>query len=468
MKFLEKMRMVKEAEISAAKKQLPLAKIKKNIKKASHSFAKALRRKNGIALIAEFKKSSPSAGSINSKAGLEKFAKLFGKYADAISILTEKKFFSGKTDFTRTAKRFTSKPVLRKDFIIDAYQVYEARYYRADAVLLIANMLPEKKLRELTALTESLGMDALVECDDASSLRKALASGSELIGINNRNLNTMEEDFSKTRRLAKIIPASKRKKMILVSESSISTRKQVESLKGVADAVLVGTSIMNAPVPEVKLKELTGKTLIKFCGTTSKKDALGAVKLGADLIGLNFYKKSPRFVTAAGARKIADAVRGKVLVAGVFVNMEKSGVKKIAKAVGLNVLQFSGNETPAYVKSFKSFGLPVIKAIHVRDAHSVSRAAKYDADFVMLDSFSEGLYGGTGKRIDFGLMGKNKKIKGKKVVFSGGLNAENVGRVIRQFSPLMVDVCSGIEAKPGRKSFSKMKSFISSVKGAGK
>ncbi|MCR4369235.1 MAG: indole-3-glycerol phosphate synthase TrpC [archaeon] len=463
MKFLEKMRKIKQAEIAVQSKKRPVEFLKKKLKKANHAFKKALSRK-GIAIIAEFKKSSPSRGKINAKASLKEFVSLYDEYADAISVLTEKKFFSGNPKFLREAKRRTKKPVMKKDFIIDGYQIYEARYFGADAVLLIANMLTQKKLRELTALSESLGMDALVECDDANTLKRALASGSSIIGINNRNLNTMKEDFKKTRRLAKLIPKALREKIILVSESSINSRAQVDSLEGIVDAVLVGSAIMSARVPKVKLRELCKKTLVKICGTTTKKDAVDAVKLGADIIGLNFYPKSPRFVDDARAKEIALAIRGRALVAGVFVNEKRGRIQNLVKKIPLDLVQLSGNEKPG---EENGFGVPVIKAAHVRGKDSVKRLSLYSCEYMMVDSFKEGEFGGTGKRFDEKLV-KAPGIDNSRLFYSGGLNAQNVGGIIARNSPFAVDVCSGVEAIPGRKSFSKLKAFIRSVESAQK
>ncbi len=461
MSFLAQMKETKAREISERTQQLPLSKMKKKIKKAKHSFLKALQRGEKMRLIAEFKRASPSLGKINEHASLKNFVGLYERHADAISILTEGNYFLGSMKDIAEAKKHTKKPLLRKDFILDTYQIYEARYYGADAVLLIAGFVGKEKLIELVRAADELGMDALVECDSEQTLAMALESGSKIIGINNRDLDTMEEDASKTERLAAHIPRAIRKKIILVAESSIHSRKQIERLEGIADACLVGTSVMSSPAPQTKLKELSGKTLVKICGVTSTRDALAAVRLGADAIGLNFYEKSPRFVTVQKAREIAQAVRGKVLVVGVFVNEASEKVSRIANEAGLGVLQFSGNETPAYARSF---GMPVIKAMHVKDSASIGKARNYDTDMIMLDAFSEGMYGGTGKRIGKGLVDEAELAR-KKIVFSGGLNASNVKSVIKQLRPFMVDVCSGTESEPGIKSLAKMKAFMKSAGG---
>lgn len=462
MSFLKKMKKLKLKELEKTKKKFPLSKLKKGIKKANHAFKKVIKSKKGISLIAEFKKSSPSQGVINKKANLKEFISLYDKYADCISILTEPSYFSGEMEYIKKAKKYTKKPILRKDFILDEYQIYEARFYGCDAILLIADFLPLKRLQELVKVTEKLGMDALVECDDLKSLKKCLESGSSIIGINNRNLDTLTEDFKRTEKLLKNIPSKKRKKMLIISESAIHSRKQVDSLKGKVDSILVGTSIMSFPVPEVKLKELTGQTLVKICGITSKKDALNALKLGADLIGLNFYKKSPRFVSIGKAKELAKILKGKSLIVGVFVDESKAKVKNIIKTVKLDLVQFSGNEKPSYTKGFK---VPIIKAIHIKSKNSIKSSKQFDVEYIMVDSFKKGIFGGTGKRVNKNHV-KNSLIMEKQLVFSGGLKANNVKPIIQEFNPIIVDVCSGVETEPGKKSFSKMKSFINNATGA--
>ena len=463
MTFLEKIKEEKLLEVEIKKNKVPIEKLKKEIKKGNHSFKKALKKK-GVSLIAEFKKASPSLGEINREASLKNYVSLYDKYADCISILTDEKYFNGKLKFLSEAKKYTKKPILRKDFIVDEYQIYESRYCNADAVLLIAEMLSKSQIDAFLGVCKKLGMDALVECHDAKNLEKALSSGAEIIGINNRNLKTMKEDFENTERLLKKIPKAKRKKLIIVSESAIDTVGKINSLKENADAVLIGSAIMSCAVPEIKLKELNGKTLVKICGVTNKKDAQDAVKLGADMVGLNFYEKSPRFVDVKKAKEIADAIKGKALIVGVFVNESPDEVNKIAKNVSLDVLQFSGKEFPGYARNFS---LPIIKAIHIKDKNSIAAAKNYHVPMILVDAFQKGLYGGTGKSINPKMIDVSK-IGNKALVFSGGLNDKNVAGIVKKFRPFMVDTASGVESEAGKKSFSKMKSFISKVRGLNK
>src|SRR3989344_428495 len=465
MNFLEKMRAQKRKELAQKKIRMPIGALLEKVHRADRSFGKSLKVSKGtVALIAEFKKNSPSKGKINNSASLKQYMPIYDKYATAISILTEEKYFGGKIEYLKEARKYTNKPLLRKDFILDSYQIYEARANGADAILLICGFIPLAKLKQLVKISSSLGMDSLVECDSESTLKDALQSGSDIIGINTRNLKTLKEDFSSFFKIAKKIPKKVRKKITLVCESGIYSARQIKELEGICDAALIGTSIMSSPVPQVKLREFAQKPLIKICGITAKKDALLAVQYGADVIGLNFYKKSPRYINVERAKEIAKAVKGKCLVCGVFVNEKITKVKKISQKIGLDMLQFSGDESAQYFKNASNdFSGSIIKAVHIKDKNSIGQINNYGNADIMLDSFSAG-YGGSGKRFDTKLLDA-KKLTGKNIIFSGGRNANNVAGIIKRFRPFMVDVCSGVEKFPGKKSNSKMREFCKIVEG---
>jgi len=457
--FLKKVVTQKKKEVKTAKSLRPLGTFSKKLRKSTRNFRKALKRKGRVALIAEIKKSSPSAGKIIDRFNFNELVSAYDKYADAISVLTDRKFFNGSLGLMRKVSGKTRPPVLRKDFIIDEYQIYEARLYGADAVLLIANILTEKQINDFIRVADSFNMDCLVEVDSATGLKKALSTRADIIGINNRNLSTLRIDMGRFERIAKKIPKKKLKRLVVVAESGYDSRQDIEGLTGRADAVLVGTAISGAPSHRTKLRALKGETLVKICGVTNVKDALNAVRLGTDFIGMNFYSKSPRHVNAAIAGKISGAVHGKAVVVGVFVNEPAANVKIIARKCGLDCLQFSGDESPSYVKQFK---LPIIKAIHVEGRKSIAKANSYNANYLMFDAPHTGEYGGTGKMFRHGLL---SGIGNARPFFvAGGLTSENVGMVVKKLGPFAVDVASGVEERPGKKSYKKMKQFISEVR----
>ena len=217
-------------------------------------FASALRRQKNIALIAEVKKASPSAGVI--RADFDPVC-IAGEYeaagATALSVLTDEKFFQGRLDYLRQIREVVQLPLLRKDFIIDELQIYEA--VNADAVLLIAAILDDAQLRDYRQLAGQLKLAALVEVHDEKELERALNAGAEIIGINNRNLKTFQVDLMTTEKLTAQIPAGN----IIVAESGIHTPADVARVRAAGvNAILVGESLMRSGNITGKVKELLG------------------------------------------------------------------------------------------------------------------------------------------------------------------------------------------------------------------
>jgi indole-3-glycerol phosphate synthase len=216
-------------------------------------FAAALRA-SGIGVIAEFKRRSPSAGTLREAPDLAATLAAYERGgAVAASILTEGPNFGGSLDDLRAARGACALPLLRKDFVVDPFQIREAAAAGADAVLLIVAALEDAQLGELKAAAEELGLDTLVEVHDAHELERALALGGELIGINNRDLRDFSVDVSRTESLLDAIPSG----VIVVSESGISSREQLERLRALGvQAVLVGETLMRAPDPAAALADL--------------------------------------------------------------------------------------------------------------------------------------------------------------------------------------------------------------------
>jgi len=214
-------------------------------------FKEALCSRKQIRVIAEIKFASPSAGPIREKTDPVSIGRIYEDAgAAAISLLTDDRFFKGDVRDLPYLKKSVSLPILRKDFILDPCQVSESFSYGADAILLIARILSETQLKELLCMTRELGMAAVTEVHDASDILKAMEAGADIIGINNRNLDTFSVDLGTTLKLAPLVPEDR----IFVSESGISSAKDLRLLKKVGvNAVLVGTHLMGSP----NLKEAT-------------------------------------------------------------------------------------------------------------------------------------------------------------------------------------------------------------------
>lgn len=261
MSILDEILKNRRRQVGARKSAVPLPELKARIRDANSvkPFGRAIRReqKGPLKLIAELKKASPSQGLIRKDFDLPGIISVYNnKNVDAISVLTEESFFMGKTEFLKDARRMTGKPLLRKDFILDEYQVYEARAYCADAILLIASALEKSQLNDLYWLAKELGLDSLVEVHSWKELEAALSGGADIIGINNRDLSTLNISLNITFEMIRDIPQDR----IVVSESGIQSRNDVESIESTrVDAILVGTTIMKAEDMGAKIDELMGR-----------------------------------------------------------------------------------------------------------------------------------------------------------------------------------------------------------------
>ena len=241
----------KRKEVEANKKNMPLDSFKGKIKLSERDFKAAI-SKNKLNLIAEFKKSSPSKNIVKKEFNLKETISVYNKYADAISILTDKKYFNGSLEDLREASALTSLPLLRKDFIIDEYQIYEARHNNANAILLIASILKNEEIKRFIAVAKKYHMACIVEAHTEEELNRALECNAEIIGINNRNLHTLEIDTNTTLRLAEKIPENK----VIISESGISSNEYIKKIKNKVNAILVGSHFMNSQSIEESIKTL--------------------------------------------------------------------------------------------------------------------------------------------------------------------------------------------------------------------
>lgn len=266
--YLDRILDHKREEVARQQIKVPLDQIRQRADQAlpPRPFSAVLRQPDRLALIAEIKQKSPSKGVLMPNFDPHKLARTYIENgADALSVLTDIRFFGGSLHYLKAIRELQTEldpastaPLLRKDFLLEAYQIYEARAYGADALLLIVAALDDERLRDLLALTEALGMEALVEVHDAAELERALAAGATTIGVNNRDLRTFEVDLATTGQLSALLPTCERP--VLISESGIRDSGDIERLRAWhADAILVGEAIVTAPSIAAKVRELTGK-----------------------------------------------------------------------------------------------------------------------------------------------------------------------------------------------------------------
>jgi indole-3-glycerol phosphate synthase len=253
----------KRAEVSERRAQRSLEMLQAAVKNPSprkdQSFSTALRQP-GVSFIAEIKRRSPSGGELRPGASAGELAQMYASSgAAALSVLTDARYFGGRDDDLIEARSASGLPALRKDFVVDAYQIYEARALDADAVLLIVRSLTGSELRNLLEVTHQLGMDALVEAHSASEVDRALNAGARIIGVNNRDLDTLITDVSLAPRLRPMVPPE----VVFVAESGISQPEQIAALRDAGvDAVLIGESLLRANDPGEKLRTLVAAGLV--------------------------------------------------------------------------------------------------------------------------------------------------------------------------------------------------------------
>jgi indole-3-glycerol phosphate synthase/phosphoribosylanthranilate isomerase len=460
---------------------------------APRPFAAALRPDaDGPArLIAEVKRASPSKGLLAEAFDPEARARAYESgAAAAVSVLTEPHFFRGSLDHLRDVRATVGIPVLRKDFLVDPYQVYEARAAGADAVLLICALLDDEQLEQMLALTRELGMEALVEAHSEEEVRRAVVAGAGVVGVNSRDLRTFAVDPAVVRRLRPLVPADR----VFVAESGIADWQGAAHARAWgADAILVGEALMRAADQRVKAHELAtapggaiaaffagmGRPFIKICGLTAPEQAAHVARLGADAFGLVFAP-SRRRVTPDQACEILGALtprppspQGKgeenlPRAIGVFVNEPASDIARIAEHVGLDAVQLSGDETPeACTEVAAATNLPVVKALRLRTADDLDLLDAYVRAGVipLLDTPSrDGSYGGTGQTGDWELARQIAACW--PVILSGGLTPENVAEALAAVGPRGVDVSSGVETG-GTKDLAKVGAFITAARGSG-
>lgn len=259
MTFLEEIVASTREAVRSSKLNRPAADLKRRIKdrETPRGFADSLSKGPGLKLIAELKQASPSQGRLRERFDPAGIARIFEEEgAAAISVLTEERFFLGSLDDLGRVRKASTRPLLRKDFLIDEYQVYEARAFDADAVLLIAAILDDSRLKDFQSLARDLGMDSLVEVHTEAEVDRALRADARLIGINNRDLATFKTDLATTFRLVRGIPDDR----LVVSESGISQRKDIDRLmEAQVDAVLIGETFMKSSDIRAKIREILGK-----------------------------------------------------------------------------------------------------------------------------------------------------------------------------------------------------------------
>ncbi|WP_343153143.1 bifunctional indole-3-glycerol-phosphate synthase TrpC/phosphoribosylanthranilate isomerase TrpF [Buchnera aphidicola] len=442
--ILRKITLDKLSWIKDRKKKQPLKKFQNFLEKSERNFYSSLQDKK-LNFILECKKKSPSLGVLNKKFNIIEISKIYTKYASVISILTEEKYFLGKLEDIRTVRKNVTQPILCKDFFIDPYQIYLARYYGADAILLMLSILNYDQYILFSNIAHELNMGVLTEINNEKELKIAIAAKSKVIGINNRNLHDLSIDTNKTKQIAPLIP----KNIKIISESGINKYSQIRKLSRIVHGFLIGSSLMQSKDLDFDLKKLIlGNN--KICGLTNLKDVKKVKSSGAIYAGLIFCPFSKRKISVKKAKILTNSIKFNYV--GVFQDSSINYILSVINEVALKAIQLHGNENQEYI-SFLKRKIP--KNISIWKAYSIKKNIPplnlKDIDFYLFDN----LQGGSGKTFDWSIF-KDKILNKEKILLSGGINEKNCLSALKlEFSGL--DFNSGVEKKIGIKSNKKIK-----------
>jgi indole-3-glycerol phosphate synthase/phosphoribosylanthranilate isomerase/anthranilate synthase/indole-3-glycerol phosphate synthase/phosphoribosylanthranilate isomerase len=437
-----------------------------------HRLLQALQSESpSLKIIAEFKRRSPSAGTIRANLSADEVARRYERGgACAISVLTDEAHFGGSIADLRVVRSTTNLPILRKDFIVDPIQIYEAAIAGADAVLLIGAALDDDLLCQLRQVAEDeLGLDALIEVHTSNELRRALNAGANIIGVNNRDLQSFQVSLETSERLIAEAPHDK----IMISESGLQSAQSLRRLNELGfDGFLIGETLMRASDTEKALRDLIGSThfrrastiQIKICGITNARDAKACIDLGAQMIGLNFYPESPRYIQPEVARQIVETLPTDTRAVGVFVDGNADAIRKTANTAGLQSVQLHGNLSPDTVRELAG-EFRVIRAFATHTHFRPEDVSLFPNCDALIDAHHPGLRGGTGQTCNWE-EARGALAFARFLILSGGLNARNVGVAIKAVMPHAVDVCSGVESAPGVKDHRVMEQFVAAVRKA--
>lgn len=439
-------------------------------------FEAALRQQD-FNFICEVKKASPSKGIIAEHFPYLDIAKEYEVAgAAAISVLTEPDFFKGDKKYLQEIASTVRIPVLRKDFIIDEYQIYQAKVWGASAILLICACLDVPTLIKFRELADSLGLSSLVEAHDEHEVQMAIDCGARIIGVNNRNLKDFTVDVQNSVRLRNLVQDD----VIFVSESGLETPEDIQVLRdnniGVA---LMGETFIRSPNKVEKLAYLYGPTYytpkVKMCGISKVETISAVVESKPDYMGLVFAP-SKRQVTVDQAKTLVEELHkqytkrynngteqsnnDEIKTVGVFVNETLDNLVTIAKETNLDAVQLHGDEDEAFIQSLKErTNVGVWKAVQIRSAADAEAWIDSSADMLLFDAYHKDERGGTGEVFDWSCLDEFER----PFILAGGIDSTNVARVIRTVRPYGIDISSGIETD-GVKDNEKIKAFTNIVR----
>lgn len=465
---LEKIVANRRIEIAALKKSMPLSSFIDDLVPTEKDMYAALRRtedKPEAGFILECKKASPSKGLIRPDFDVKSICQTYDKYAAAISVLTDKKYFQGDFEFLKTVTETVKCPVLNKDFFFDAYQVYLARYYGADAILLMLSVLSDDEYLELASVAERFNLSVLTEISTEEERDRAIKLNAKMIGINNRNLRDLTTDISHTFDFAPTLPDDR----IIISESGIYSNAQVRELAPAVDGFLVGSSLMAMDNNVYNDIDLACRKLIygnnKVCGLTAPEYATAAADSGARFGGLIFAKKSPRYITKTQALEITNN-KPHLEYVGVFVDHSHTDVIDLVTSLNLAAVQLHGNEDGAYIETLKAQLIANgCSDCQIWQASAVQESVPALSTNV-IQHVLDGKSPGSGQPFDWQILSNSEQDLSNSLL-AGGLSSDNINNALAQQTNLDLfgfDLNSGVETSPGIKSSEKLAQVFAQIR----
>ncbi len=444
----------KRTEVAQREIEQPLSSFKHLLSPSTKSFETALSAETA-GFIFECKKASPSKGLIREPFDLDEIIEAYSTEASCFSVLTDEKYFQGTYEYLKKVTSEVAQPVLNKDFFINEYQVYLARFYNADAILLMLSVLDDDEYVLLHNVADELGLDVLTEVSNEQETHRALALNARIIGINNRNLRDLSTDLATTEKLVPLIKQHPDFDGIIISESGIYKYQDLMRLNPLVDGYLVGSSLMAEKDLSSAVNQLAyGR--VKICGITSVEQAKLVNQYPVSYMGLIMVPDSKRFVSVEVANEIINELPNQYV--GVFQNHIVEDVSNIAHRLNLAAVQLHGNESEEYISTLRET-LP--KDCQIWKVFAVSNEQTVDillpdwpgVDLWLLDSKIGNQSGGTGSAFDWKTISQNNQ---EPFVLAGGLSPDNIVEAAHTGAAIL-DVNSGVEDEPGQKSEEKLK-----------
>lgn len=452
--MLQEMIKSQEQRVTQQASVLPLPILLEKTSQSDRDFYGALRKKRAVFLL-ECKQQSPSEGRLCKHYPIVKLAKLYEPFADVISVLTNEHYFAGSLSHLQQVREQVSVPVLCKDIIVSPYQVVQARFHGADAILLMLSVLTDEDYLACKALADKLNMGILTEVVTVEELERAKNLEAKAIAVNHRDLHTLQINMERTIHLAAHLP----KDAIIIAASGIKSAQTITKLAPYVNGFLIGSALSQSQDLDLLLRELVYGH-IKICGLTRQQDSMHAYHQGASYGGLIFVPTSPRCLHVEQAQQVIAGAPLRYV--GVFAAQPIAMLIDYVKKLNLFAVQLHGHESPAYIAALRQ-ALPNTCQIwfSVSGNKDLPQLLPPNIDKLIIDNMNSQQLGGTGQAFAW----ENVRYYGLRqhCLLAGGIHQENIQDAL-QMGFAGLDINSGAEQHPGIKSHHKIQSLLQSIR----